>query len=204
MNWIPFSFTAGWLWCSYRCVHWQSRIFTWHPCHAQIANVPRASVSARWILSIRRSPCLQCPVAVVTPYHQPFCLIRHTQETHQDVTSLTLKYTIYFLYEFRLTEQVDKPILLLSTPLGCWKHFLRVQQSRLFTPRITATCCILPNICVARGDILEEEEGLGPDDSEDYMDNAAVDLRHLSRNHVRLCLAANLSSPDEVWQYLKH
>eukprot|EP00064_Thunnus_orientalis_P006028 superscaffoldBa00000609_g6042 len=54
--------------------------------------------------------------------------------------------------------------------------------------RVIDACCILHNICVAAGDILEveeDEEGPGPDDSEDDTGNGEVNERELSGNSVR-------------------
>lgn len=55
---------------TYRCVYWQSRLCTRCPCAAQITNVPAGSVSTSRILSLGDGgfPCLQHPVAIMTPY----------------------------------------------------------------------------------------------------------------------------------------
>lgn len=77
--------------------------------------------------------------------------------------------------------------------------FLRALEIRpLFTPKVIAACCILHNICVLGGDVLEEDENRGQDDGEDDMDNAPVNERDLSGNHIRGRIAAQLSCPEEL------
>lgn len=67
-----------------------------------------------------------------------------------------------------------------------WRSiFLRALEIRpLFAPKVIGACCILHSICVAAGDILEEEEGPGQDDSEDDTGSAEVDERDPSGNGV--------------------
>ena len=68
--------------------------------------------------------------------------------------------------------------------------FLRYMEIRsLFAPKVVGACCILHNICMAAGDILEEEEEDGPGDT------VEADDRDLSGNASRARIAAHVSAP---------
>ena len=65
----------------------------------------------------------------------------------------------------------------------------------LFAPKVVGACCILYNICMAAGDILEEEE----DEEEDGPgDPVEADVRDHSGNAARARLAAQVSAPAEL------
>ncbi|XP_054456751.1 putative nuclease HARBI1 [Anoplopoma fimbria] len=129
-------------------------------------------------------PCLQRPVAIMTPYRQPVA------------SQVEARYN---RHHAKARNIIERTFGILKTR---WRSiFLRALEIRpLFAPKVIGACCILHNMCVAAGDILEEEEeeeeeGPGPDDSEDV---AEVVQRELSGNGVRGRLAAQLSAPGEL------
>lgn len=64
---------------------------------------------------------------------------------------------------------------------------------------MVGACCILHNICVSEGDILEEEE---EEDDVVHGNTECVD-RDLSGNGVRGRLSAQLSAPKELADCLR-
>ena len=79
--------------------------------------------------------------------------------------------------------------------------FLRALEIRpIFAPKVIAACCIVHNICVTAGDILEEEEeeneeGQDPNEEDG---EAGGDERDRCGNGVRQRLAAEISAPDRL------
>ncbi|XP_046889431.1 putative nuclease HARBI1 [Hypomesus transpacificus] len=128
-------------------------------------------------------PCLQNPVAVITPFRQP----------------------IAGRVEARFNSHHAKARCIIERTFGMlktrWRSiFLRALEVRpLFVPKVVAACCILHNLCLSVDDISEvdhpqhEEEGDNPEDCAD----------ELSGNNLRARLAAHLSAPTELHAYLQ-
>ncbi|XP_070844135.1 putative nuclease HARBI1 [Chaetodon trifascialis] len=112
-------------------------------------------------------PCLQCPVAIMTPYRQPVAIEARYDRNHA-----------------RARNTIERTFGVLKTR---WRSiFLRALEIRpRFAPKMVGACCILHNICMAAGDILEEEEEEGPaPDDEDDPGSTVTDERDLSGNGV--------------------
>ncbi|XP_062421496.1 putative nuclease HARBI1 [Pungitius pungitius] len=90
-------------------------------------------------------PCLQHPVAIMTLYRQP--LASHVEAR-------------YNRYHARGRNVIERTFGILKTR---WRSiFLRALEIRpQFAPKVVGACCILHNICLAEGDILEEVEKRG-------------------------------------------
>uniref|UniRef100_G3PRM6 DDE Tnp4 domain-containing protein n=1 Tax=Gasterosteus aculeatus TaxID=69293 RepID=G3PRM6_GASAC len=82
-------------------------------------------------------PCLQHPVAIMTPYRQP--LASHVEAR-------------YNRYHARGRNVIERTFGILKTR---WRSiFLRALEIRpQFAPKVVGACCILHNICVSEGDI---------------------------------------------------
>ncbi|CAM4683352.1 unnamed protein product [Leuciscus chuanchicus] len=155
----------------------QKRLCTRCPCAVQITNVPAGSVSTRWILSLGDGgdPCLQHPIEIRTPYRQ--------QPVASQVEAR------YNRHHAQARTIIERTCGMLKTH---WRAiFLRALEIRpLFAPKVIGACCILHNICVMGGDLLEEEEeeeeeSQGQEDSED------------GENAVRGTDQGNIS--EDVW-----
>ncbi|KAG7489679.1 nuclease HARBI1 [Solea senegalensis] len=97
-------------------------------------------------------PCLQHPVAIMTPYRQPVATRVESRFNHHHAKARII---------------IERTFGMLKTR---WRNiFLRALEVRpLFTPKVIGACCILHNICMGVGDIVEEEEEEEDDDgSED-------------------------------------
>ncbi|XP_046886055.1 putative nuclease HARBI1 [Hypomesus transpacificus] len=125
-------------------------------------------------------PCLQNPVAVITPFRQPIAgSVEARFNSHHAKASCV----------------IERTFGILKTR---WRSiFLRGLEVRpLFVPKVVAACCVLHNVCLSVNDILEvdhpqhEEEG---DNLEDCADEQEV-----SGNNLRARLAAHLSAPTEL------
>ena len=68
----------------------------------------------------------------------------------------------------------------------------------LFAPKVISACCILHNLCLSTGDILEEEE-----DEEDQGNVPDQGDQELSGTHRRARLAAQVSAPGELPAFLR-
>ncbi|XP_029949288.1 protein ALP1-like [Salarias fasciatus] len=126
-------------------------------------------------------PCLQHPVAVMTPYRQPVA------------SQVEARYN---RHHAKGRNIIQRAFGILKTR---WRSiFLRALEIRpIFAPKVVAACCILHNICVAAGDIMEEEGGPQMEDGDEH-DDAEVDRRDLAGGDVQARLAAQLSAPDEL------
>ncbi|XP_035476678.2 protein ANTAGONIST OF LIKE HETEROCHROMATIN PROTEIN 1-like [Scophthalmus maximus] len=125
-------------------------------------------------------PCLQHPVAIMTPYPQPVA------------SHVTARYNRHHV---KARCIIERTFGILKTR---WRNiFLRALEIRpLFAPKVIGACCILQNICVTAGDILEEVLEEDPDDSEDNTSSIGEESRDLSGNGVRERLAARVSAPE--------
>ncbi|XP_016376726.1 putative nuclease HARBI1, partial [Sinocyclocheilus rhinocerous] len=140
-------------------------------------------------------PCLQHPIAIMTPYCQPVASqVEARYNRHHALAINIIECTFGMLKTCHFLEGLGD-----QAKTRWHAIFLRALEIRpLFAPKVIGACCILHNICVMGGDLLEEEESHGQDGSEDDMENAPVDERDLSGNHLRGRLAAQLSSPEEL------
>ncbi|KAK0138468.1 Protein ALP1-like [Merluccius polli] len=122
-------------------------------------------------------PCLQRPVAIMTPYRQPVA------------SQVEARYNGHHA---RGRNIIERAFGILKTH---WRSiFLRALEIRpLFAPKVIGACC---NICVAAGDILEEEEEEEEEEEGSEDDTGNADERDLSGNGVRRRLAAQLSAPE--------
>ncbi|KAL1268450.1 hypothetical protein QQF64_033813 [Cirrhinus molitorella] len=113
-------------------------------------------------------PCLKHPVAIITPYRQPVA------------SQVEARYN---RIHTKARNIIERTFGILKTR---WRAiFLRALEIRpLFAPKVIGACCALHNICVATGDILEEETQ-EQGDSEGDIGDAAVDQRDLSGNCLR-------------------
>ncbi|XP_030266715.1 putative nuclease HARBI1 [Sparus aurata] len=133
-------------------------------------------------------PCLQRPVAIMTPYRQPVA----SQVEGR-----------YNRHHARARNVIERTFGILKTR---WRSiFLRALEIRpVFAPKVVGACCVLQNICVAAHDILEEEqeqdegEMAEVPDGRDGPGNAEGDERGLSGREVRGHLAAQLSAPQDL------
>ncbi|XP_057184604.1 putative nuclease HARBI1 [Triplophysa rosa] len=127
-------------------------------------------------------PCLQHPIAILTPYRQPVA------------SQVEARYN---RHHAQARNIIERTFGVLKT--RWYAIFLRALEIRpLFAPKVIGACCILHNVCLMVGDLLAEEESHGQDGRDDDMENAAVDERDLSGNRLRGRLAAQLSSPEEL------
>uniref|UniRef100_A0A8C2JXU0 DDE Tnp4 domain-containing protein n=1 Tax=Cyprinus carpio TaxID=7962 RepID=A0A8C2JXU0_CYPCA len=123
-------------------------------------------------------PCLQHPVAIITPYRQP--LAGHV--------------------ECRFNKHHAKARCIIERTFGMLKTrwraiFLRALEIHpLFAPKVVAVCCMLHNLCQATNDILEEEH---TEDVDEDTENTDEDLEQ-NGNNRRARLAAQLSAPEEL------
>ncbi|KAL3983585.1 filamin [Sarotherodon galilaeus] len=86
-------------------------------------------------------PCLQHPVAIMTPYRQPVS------------TQVEERFNRHHAKARNITERTFG---ILKTR---WRSiFLRALEIQpLFAPKVVGACCILHNICVATNDVHQEE-----------------------------------------------
>ncbi|RXN19419.1 nuclease HARBI1 [Labeo rohita] len=112
-------------------------------------------------------PCLQHPIAIMTPYRQAVAGQVEARYNRHHAPARNI---------------IERTFGMLKTR---WHAiFLRALEIRpLFAPKVIAACCILHNICMIGGDLLEEESH-GQDGSEDDAENEPVDERDLSGNHL--------------------
>ncbi|KAA8578160.1 hypothetical protein FQN60_006009, partial [Etheostoma spectabile] len=71
----------------------------------------------------------------------------------------------------------------------------------LFAPKVISACCILHNLCLLTGDILEEDE---EEEDEEHQGNVPDQGdQELSGIHLRARLAAQVSAPGELPAFLR-
>ncbi|XP_058468810.1 uncharacterized protein LOC131443306 [Solea solea] len=101
-------------------------------------------------------PCLQHPVAIMTPYRQPVATRVESRFNHHHAKARII---------------IERTFGMLKTR---WRIiFLRALEVRpLFTPKVIGACCILHNICMGVGDIVEEEDDDGSEDGGNSEDEA--------------------------------
>ncbi|XP_071388109.1 putative nuclease HARBI1 [Centroberyx affinis] len=127
-------------------------------------------------------PCLQHPVSLMTPYRQP---VAGQVEAR------------FNKHHAKARNIVERTFGMLKTR---WRAiFLRALEIRpLFAPKVLAACCVLHNLCLSTGDILEEDEEPHEEDEEDRGNVPDDDDQELSGNNLRARLAAQVSAPGEL------
>nr|XP_043882012.1 putative nuclease HARBI1 [Solea senegalensis] len=133
-------------------------------------------------------PCLQHPVAIMTPYRQPVATRVESRFNHHHAKARII---------------IERTFGMLKTR---WRNiFLRALEVRpLFTPKVIGACCILHNICMGVGDIVEEEEEEEDDDGSEDGGNGEDEApgEDLSGNGTRERIATQVSSPTELQHFL--
>ncbi|KAM4592053.1 putative nuclease HARBI1 [Odontesthes bonariensis] len=126
-------------------------------------------------------PCLQHPVALMTPYRQP---VAGQVEAR------------FNRHHAKARNIIERTFGLLKTR---WRAiFLRALEIRpLFAPKVIAACCILHNLCLLAGDFQGEEE-VEEDQVEDEDEGNVAQDQELSGNNLRARLAAEVSAPGEL------
>ncbi|XP_032365442.1 putative nuclease HARBI1 [Etheostoma spectabile] len=130
-------------------------------------------------------PCLQHPVTIMTPYRQPVAgqVQARFNKHHAKARSI-----------------IERCFGMLKTR---WRAiFLRALEIRpLFAPKVISACCILHNLCLLTGDILEEDE---EEEDEEHQGNVPDQGdQELSGIHLRARLAAQVSAPGELPAFLR-
>nr|CAD7410320.1 unnamed protein product [Timema poppensis] len=117
-------------------------------------------------------PLLQCPICLITPYRNP---------NHNDADKLQFN-----LFHSRARSIVERAFDIVKAR---WRTmFMKTVEIRhTKVARLIAVCCIMHNVCMSLGDILQpvlEPENAEPNEEAEQADEAHEEEATVYRNHM--------------------